>query len=244
MECFYPFSLHVTQCGRLGYLSCSFSSKNCLCKVKLSGCSRNSCTVINILKCFQDTSAFPSVSSLDTVLGLSINAHVVHSPSCPYRRLFGCHWGREQALGRAWGECTCTRAGDETRGGVSLTHRLFLGLMPAILLRESWRPSRMSFLVPRPKTKLNILKHHRLRRCHGIWGKVGVFNRWFHHHSSWTKNRAHMLRRTHKVAEQNTGWISQGSDHFPGQAWAEPVSASFLPYNSWFSFREFQVNNR
>lgn len=186
--------------------------------MKLSGCSRNSCTVINVLKCFQDTSAFPSVSSLDTVLGLSINVHVVHSPSCPYRRLFGCHWGREQALGRAWGECTCTRAGDETRGGVSLTPRLFWGLMPAVLLRASWRPARMFFLVPRPKTKLNILKHHRLRSCHGIWGKVGVFNRWFHHHSSWTKNQARMLRRTRKVAEQNTGYISQGSDHFPGQS--------------------------
>lgn len=97
------------------------------------------------------------------------------------------------------------RAGDETRGGVSLTHRLFLGLMPAVLLRESWRPSRMFFLVPHPKTKLNILEHHHLRRCHGIWGRVGVFNRWFHHHSSWTKNRARMLRRTRKVAEQTQG---------------------------------------
>lgn len=103
MECFYPFSLHVTQCGRLGCLSCSVSSKNCLCKMKLSGCSRNSCTVINVLKYFQDISAFPSVSSLDAVLGLSINFHFVRSPSCPYRRLFGCH--REQALARAWGEC-------------------------------------------------------------------------------------------------------------------------------------------
>lgn len=110
-------------------------------------------------------SALPSVSSLDTVLGLSMKFPLwalpvlcvcVHFLSCHYRCLFECPWDyREQASREGmWRMCTHTHA--QLTGhmnSIPPAHPLLLGLIPSIFLREFWKPSRIFFLVPQPKRK-------------------------------------------------------------------------------------------
>lgn len=89
---------------------------------------------------------------------------------------------------------------------------------------SSWefqRPSRVFFSRPHPKRR-SLIYYIIVEKEFG--GKLEYFNRWFHHHSSWTRARHLCLEHTKWL---NTGSISQALGT-PGQA----RPAAFPPYSS------------
>lgn len=138
---------------------------------------------------------------------------------CHLRGLFGCHWGSEQVPGREGRICAHPMQGWRVPPGVSPTPSI-LGLMPAIFLSVS-ETLQGIFSRPHPKRR-SLIYYIIVEKEFG--GKLEYFNRWFHHHSSWTRARHLCLEHAKWL---NTGSISQALGT-PGQA----RPAAFPPYSS------------
>lgn len=146
----------IKQSGRLGWLSLPslLFSKNCLYKVKLSGCSRNSFAKSLIdLNVFKALSALPSLSPW-TLPGRKVNYRSEHSPHCvciPPAIIEVClaalGWGAGVQGGRRGVSNVCTCPTPSSPG----THA---GHLPESA-SETFQHTLSS--IPVPKKELNML---------------------------------------------------------------------------------------